>query len=78
MLHKAGVDIMGTEGYVQPTVCSVFLKKYFIHLFLERGEGREGERERNINVREIHESLASHMPPTGNLAHNPGMCPDWE
>ena len=18
------------------------------------------------------------MPPTGDLAHNPGMCPDWE
>ena len=27
-----------------------FLKKYFIYLFLERGEGREKERERNINV----------------------------
>ena len=24
--------------------------KYFIYLFLERGEGREKERERNINV----------------------------
>ena len=20
----------------------------------------------------------SHTPPTGDLAHNPGMCPDWE
>ena len=28
---------------------SIF-KKYFIYLFLERGEGREKERERNINV----------------------------
>ena len=22
--------------------------------------------------------VASHMPPTGDLARNPGMCPDWE
>ena len=22
--------------------------------------------------------VASHRPPTGDLAHNPGMCPDWE
>ena len=28
----------------------LFFKKYFIYLFLERGEGREKERERNINV----------------------------
>ena len=21
---------------------------------------------------------ASHVPPTGDLAHNPGMFPDWE
>ena len=22
--------------------------------------------------------VASHVPPTGDLAHNPGVCPDWE
>ena len=22
--------------------------------------------------------VASHVAPTGDLAHNPGMCPDWE
>ena len=22
--------------------------------------------------------IASHVPPTGNLACYPGMCPDWE
>ena len=22
--------------------------------------------------------VASHMPPTGDLAHSPDMCPDWE
>ena len=36
------------------------------------GEGRK-ERKRNINV-----WVASPVPPTGDLACNPGMCPDWE
>ena len=37
---------------------------------------REGKGEREG---EIYQSDASHTPPpTGDLAHNPGMCPDWE
>ena len=24
------------------------------------------------------EIVASHLPPTGDLAQNPGMCPGWE
>ena len=31
---------------------------------------REGEKHQCV--------VASHTPPTGDLAHNPGMCPDWE
>ena len=51
---------------------SQLFKKDFIYLFLERG--REGEREG-----EKHQCVVtSHMPPTGDLACNPGMCPDWE
>ena len=49
-----------------------------IYLLLERGERREKERERNINVGEIRVLAASHLPPTGNLACSPGVCPDWE
>ena len=37
-------------------------------LFIERGEGREKEMERNINVREIQGSVTSRMLPTGDLA----------
>ena len=49
-----------------------FLKKDFICLFSERG--REGEREG-----EKHQCVvASCVPPIGNLARNPDMCPDWE
>ena len=47
-------------------------KRFYLLLFGERG--REGERkgERHQGV------AASHMPPTRDLAHDPGMCPDWE
>ena len=39
-----------------------------------REKGREGKREGKKHQCVI----ASHAPPTGDLAHNPGMCPDWE
>ena len=43
-----------------------------IYLFLERRERREKEGEKHECV------VASHAPLTGDLACNPGMCPDWE
>ena len=49
-----------------------FFFKQLIYLFLERGEGREKEREKYQCV------VASHVAPTGDLACNPGMCLDWE
>ena len=45
----------------------VFFKD-FISLFLEKGEGREKH----------HCVVASRVPPTGDLAGNPGICSDWE
>ena len=29
-------------------------------------------------MQEIHGSVASRSPPTGDPTCNPGMCPDWE
>ena len=55
----------------------LFLKE-FIHVFLEREEGREKERERNIDVRENHRNFTSRTPPAGDLARNSGMRPDQE
>ena len=50
----------------------LFLKVFYVFIFRDRG--REGEREE-----EKHQCVvASHTLPTGDLAHNPGMCPDWE
>ena len=51
-----------------------FFFKDFYSLILGRGERRDKERERNIDVREKHESVASHMCPDQVL----GMCPDRE
>ena len=50
-------------------VYSILLFK-ILYLFLE-GKGRR-KRKRKMNV------WLPHMPPIGNLAHNPGMCPDWK
>ena len=48
--------------------CFLFFKRFYLFI-LERGEGREKERERNIY----------RLPLTHpHLAHNPGMCSDWE
>ena len=44
-----------------------FFFKDFIYLF--EGEGG-GEKHQCV--------VASHVPPTGDQARNPGMCPDWE
>ena len=46
--------------------------KDFIYLFLERGRVGEREGEKHQCV------VASHVAPTGDLARNPGMWPDWE
>ena len=59
-------------------VITLFLNILFIYLFLERGEGRRGREEEREG--EKHQcAFASRLPqPTGDPAHNPGMCPYWE
>ena len=52
----------------------IYFLKDFIYLFLESGEEGKGEREG-----EKHQCVvASHTSPTGDLARNPGIFPDWE
>ena len=57
----------GPEGSVVYTDCALFL-------FIFRARGREGEREGEKHLCVV----ASGAPPIGDLAHNPGMCPDWD
>ena len=57
-----------SQGWYNYINRNFFLRVY---LFIFRERGREGERER-----EKHQCVvAFHMPATGDLAHNPGMCP---
>ena len=57
-----------------------FLKRFYLFAFRE--EGREGgiEEEKHRCVRATSILCLSHAPntPTWVLAHNPGLCPDWE
>ena len=46
-----------------------FVGFFFLNFQRERKGG--GERERNIS------QVTSHILPTGDLTHNPGMCHDW-
>ena len=51
------------------TYQKIFLKILF--LFREgKGGKKRGEKYQRV--------VASHLAPTGDLARNPGMCPDWE
>ena len=47
-----------------------FLKKFYLFIFREKGKEGETEEEKHQCV------VASPVPPAGDLAHNPGMCPD--
>ena len=51
------------QGQVVPQPINYFIFKDFMYLFLKRGEGREKEKERNIDVREKHLSVPPHMYP---------------
>ena len=50
----------------------VFFKRFYLFIFREKG--RQGDREGKKHQCVV----ASHVSPTGDLACNPGMCPDWE
>ena len=52
-----------------------FIFKDYIYLILERGEGREKEREKNIDRGEKRQLPLSRAL-TGNRTRTPGMCPD--
>ena len=63
IFHKYGTNISKKEN--------IFFTFLFL-IFLERESDIERGREKHQCV------VVSHVPPTGDLAHNPGMCPDWE
>ena len=66
----------GVSGWSRILKIYIFWKILFIfkYLFIFRERGRDGERKG-----EKCQCVAiSHVAPTGDLARNPGMCPDLE
>ena len=55
-----------------PKFLSFLFRFFFKFIFRERGKDGEREEEKHPCV------VASCAPPIGDLAHNPGTCPDWE
>ncbi|KAF6109649.1 hypothetical protein HJG60_010887 [Phyllostomus discolor] len=55
---------------LQLSIC--IFKKIYLLIFRERGRKVERDRKKYQCV------IAFHMPPTGNLACNQGMCPELE
>ena len=56
------------QGWFLVLFC--FLTFYLFNFREGREREREGEKHRCV--------VASRVPPTGDLACNPGVCPDWE
>ena len=50
----------------------ILMKGLNVFFFFSREREREREGEKHQCV------VASHAPPTGDLACNPGICPYWE
>ena len=73
---RGGSSMMVSEdlsGFESLYLEQYFLKKRF-HLFIFRERERKGERDGEKHPCVV----ASCAPPTGDLACNPGICPDWE
>ena len=72
MSHPRTIESSSLENEFE--LIHVILLRFYLFIFRERG--REGEREGTKHVQD--RLVASHTPPTGDLAHTPGMCPDRE
>ena len=69
--YSLGFSRCPTLAPTPPLVGTFIFLRFYLFIFRERGkERREGKKHQC--------AVASHAPPTGDLACNPGMCPDWE
>ena len=72
VVHLFNKDVfLASHLFLNDPIILFFFKRFYFFIFREKG--REGEWEKHQCV------VASWAPPTGgDLACNPGMCPDWE
>ena len=72
-MQPNGIHPLNTYNLKNIYIWFYFFKRSYLFI-ISREREREGERQG-----EKHQCVvASCAPPTGDLAHNPGMCPDWE
>ena len=64
--------LLNTSLTAQKTNIFFFFLRFYLFIFRQRGREGESEGEKSQCV------VASHAPPTGDLAFNPGICPHWE
>ena len=78
LLYRCSACCLKVKGCTPlNSMASQFFKRIlFIYFQREEKGGRETSMARDTWIG--HLLVASRMPPTGDLAHNPGMCPDWE
>ena len=61
----AGLVLLGIMGFLYKSITLLIIFRDFIYLVLERGEGRE--KERNIDMRERRPSAVSRVRPDWDL-----------
>ena len=66
------IHILAFPYFGKMTIYNYSFFRFYLFMFRERGEERESEGEKHQCV------ITPHVPPTADLTHNPGMCPDWE
>ena len=71
-LNRRWFDNPNILLYLQQKGNCRLLKIFYLFIFRQRGRVGETEGEKHQCV------VACCVPPTGDLACNPGMCPDWE
>ena len=72
--REVRADLKGPQS-VNTLLSSSSNSFILFHLFIFRERGREGDRERNINVREKHLLVASHPRPRGGTNPQPRHVP---
>ena len=56
---------------IKTLTCVIFFLRFYLFIFRERGRERERDGEDHQCA------VASRTPSAKDVAHNPGMCPDW-
>ena len=75
--HGTHLFLILTSPHLRACSLILFFLRFYLFIFREREREGEREGEKHRCVRDT--SIGCHsQQPNGDLAHNPGVCPDWE